>query len=296
MQMARIVSLSRRAAWLSLLASALPAQRERAIDRGARGREVRPRRWIVYYGNREPAETFAPYPFVVFDSRYHPPVEPLLGGTRKVAGYLSVGEASSDYPYFAELQRQGLLARPSATWEGNYSIDLRDSRWRRRVCDELIPSILKQGFDGVFLDTVDSALALEETNPARFQGMTIAAADLIAEIRRLYPAILLMLNRGYKLLPMVESHVDVAVAESVYGTFDFRRKRYVKVEEAAYTQQLDWLQSARRRRPELLVFTLDYCDPQNVDGIRQAYQVERRNGFCPYVTSIDLTTVVHEPG
>jgi uncharacterized protein (TIGR01370 family) len=231
----------------------------------------------------------------VFDSRYHPPITTLVGQGRKIVGYLSLGEASPDYEYFSELQSDGLLIQPSSTWPGNQYIDVRDWRWRRRVCDQLVPWVLGQGFDGVFLDTLDSPLAIEESNPGRYAGMAAAAAALVEEIRRSYPGITIMLNRSYKLLPAVEQYIDVIVAESVYATYDFDRRVYVMVSPGNYAQQLSWLRAARERRPQLEIFTLDYCDPANRAMIQQIYRVERENGFCPYVTSIDLTTVVPEP-
>lgn len=254
-----------------------------------------PDKWIVYYGNQEPPETFAAYPFVVFDNRYHPPLDPVKRPGKTIAGYLSAGEASPDYDYFGELGAEGLLIHPSETWKGNQYIDIRDRRWRRRVCDQLVPSILEQGFDGVFLDTIDSPLALEESGLAAYAGMADAAVELIEEIRREFPEITVMLNRAYKLLPDAESYIDVAVAESVYATYDFGRKEYVRVHPDLYAKQRAWLKSAQGRRPELKVFTLDYCDPQDRASIAETYAVERSNGFCPYVTSIDLTTVVPEP-
>ena len=293
--MIRIGRCTRRAAGLSLFGSMLLGQIERRVLRSRSASSPHPRNWIVYYGSQEPTDTFQSFPYVVFDSRYHPPISPLLRSERKVAGYLSIGEASPDYEYFGELQRQGLLVRPSPTWVGNYYIDIRDPRWKARVCDELVPWVLSKGFDGIFLDTVDSALALEESAPARFSGMADAAVDLVGEIRRRYPHAVLMLNRAYKLLPAVERHLDVVVAESVCHTFDFARKRYAPVAADVSAQQVAWLQAARRRQPGLLVFTLDYCDPRDSDAIRRTYAFERRHGFCPYVTSIDLTTIVSEP-
>lgn len=256
---------------------------------------ARPNKWIVYYGNKEPIETFSRYPYVVFDSRYHPPVSPLSGQQRKIVAYLSLGEASPDYEYFSELESDGLLVRPSSTWLGNQYIDIRDSRWRRRVCDRLVPWVLEQGFDGLFVDTLDSPLAIEESEPGRYAGMAEAAAALIMEIRRSFPGIVVMLNRSYRLLPLVEDFIDVAVAESVYSTYDFDQKKYIKVSPDNYAQQLAWLRDARVRRPELEIFTLDYCDPKDQAAIQETYRVERQNGFCPYVATIDLTRVVPEP-
>ena len=295
MNMASISRFTRRAASLSLLGSLSFGQDGWKILRSRSYRGALENKWIVYYGSKEPASTFEGYTHIVFDSRYHPPISELRQPGRKVVGYLSLGEASPDYEYFEELRRQRILVRPSPTWAGNYYIDIRDRRWQARVCDELVPWIQEKGFDGLFFDTLDSALALEESDPVRFSGMAGAAADLVAEIRRRYPDLVLMLNRAYKLLPAVEQHVDVAVAESVYHTFDFVTKRYVPVNEAVSAQQVAWLQEAQRRRPELLVFTLDYCDPADTHTIRRTYAFEQQKGFCPYVASIDLTTVVPKP-
>jgi uncharacterized protein (TIGR01370 family) len=287
--------LSRRAAALSVFGSLLFAQSDGNRPRSSSTQDVPPDRWIVYYGNQEPSETFASCPYVVFDSRYHPPISPLLGQGRKIVGYLSLGEASPDYDYFSDLESAGILIQPSTTWPGNQYIDVRDRRWRERVYDQLVPWVLGQGFDGVFLDTLDSPLAMEESDPVGYSGMAAAAATLVQDMRRRHPGITIMLNRSYRLLPVVEQYIDVAVAESVYATYDFDRKVYVMVSPENYAQQLSWLRAAQIRRPQLKIFTLDYCDPGDRALIQEIYRVERQNGFCPYVTSIDLATVVAEP-
>jgi uncharacterized protein (TIGR01370 family) len=277
--------LTRRVAAFSLIASALNAQRRRP---------QRSDKWLVYYGSREQAETFFDYSFVILDSRYHPPLVPLRRNGTTAIGYLSLGEASPDYSYFKRLESAGLLVRPSPTWQGNQFIDLRDRRWRAMVCDELVPWVLQQGFDGVFLDTVDSALSLEETG-TDFRGMSSAAAELILEIRRRHPAISIVLNRGYKLLPAVDQALSAAMGESVFATYDFARKQYVFVDPPLYQQQVAWLQAAKQRNQRLKVLTLDYCDPRDTAAIKRVYAEERGNGFLPYVATIDLTQIIREP-
>src|SRR5215467_7812716 len=81
-------------------------------------------RWLVYYSDREPLNAFAPYSLHIFDSRYHPPLAPLLETRKKLAGYVSLGEAAPDYSYYAQLESQHLLLKPSSTWKGNYYIDI----------------------------------------------------------------------------------------------------------------------------------------------------------------------------
>ncbi|MEI6740763.1 MAG: Ig-like domain-containing protein, partial [Gemmatimonadaceae bacterium] len=75
--------------------------------------------------------------------------------------------------------------------------------------------ILARGFDGVFLDTVDTGTDLERRDRARFAGATLATIDLVRAIKRRYPAAVIVLNRGYDILPTVENSVDMVLAESL---------------------------------------------------------------------------------
>jgi uncharacterized protein (TIGR01370 family) len=259
------------------------------------GKSLGPRtdRWVVYYSNKGPVEAFRNYSCLIFDSRYHPPLEPLTKSKKKLIGYLSLGEAAADYTYFEELKQQGLLLRPSATWQGNQYIDIRDERWLRRVIDELVPSVLRQGFHGLFLDTLDSPLYLEQLEPVRYQGMTDAAVAMIKAIRRRFSKATVVLNRAYGLLDSIGSEIDVVVGESVYSTFNFATKTYELVAADAYRRQVELLKAAKRRA-RLQIYTLDYWDPSDSAGIAHIYEVERANGFVPYVASIDLTSIVTE--
>jgi uncharacterized protein (TIGR01370 family) len=253
-------------------------------------------RWVVYYSNKEALASFAPYSVVVLDSRYHPPLLPLAQAGKRLIGYASVGEAREDYSYFQDLKAQGLLLRPSTTWKGNYYIDIRDRRWHARFCEQIVPEILGKGFRGVFLDTLDSPLHLENDPSGRYKGMAVAAAKLIRRIRRENPKITLVMNRAYSLLTLVAGDVDILVGESVYSTYNFDRKEYQLVDATLYRRQVEWLQSAVRRRPALKVFTLDYWNAGDPEGILRIYREQRANGFCPYVSTIDLTAIVREPG
>ncbi len=251
---------------------------------------------MVYYSDKASPSAFDPYRFVVLDSRYYPPLSPLLRPDRKLFGYASVGEASQDYSYFAELKAEGLLRTPSPTWKGNFYIDIRDERWQDRFCRRIVPEILGKGFHGIFLDTLDSPLHLESDPSGRYLGMAAAATRLIARIRNENPKTTLILNRAYSLLTSIDALVDIVVGESVYSTFDFDRKQYRLVEPADYRRQVEWLQSAVKRRPALKVFTLDYWNADDPKGIARIYREQRANGFCPYVSTIDLTKIVREPG
>jgi hypothetical protein len=154
--------------------------------------------------------------------------------------------------------------------------------------------ILRRGFDGIFLDTLDDPIHLEDVQPQKNKGMTAAAAQLVRAIRRHYPDIPIMMNRAYRLLPEVEGDIDMELGESVYADYDFGKKAYRRVDKGDYEQQVRWLKEAQNRRPALRVMTLDYWNPADAPGIRQIYAVERANGFLPYVATVELDKIVTE--
>jgi hypothetical protein len=163
------------------------------------------------------------------------------------------------------------------------------------VIGQLVPGILAQGFKGIFLDTLDSSTDLERKDPRAYAGMTKAAAALVHMLRQSFPSIPIMMNRGYGLLPDVARDIDILLGESVYSTYDSDRKMYGLVPAPEYREQVRLLVEARKANPSLRICTLDYWRPDDVEGIRTIYRVERANGFAPYVGTIGLNQVVREP-
>jgi uncharacterized protein (TIGR01370 family) len=252
-----------------------------------------PSRWAIYYATTAEPIAFAPYDTVVLDADRSPPIGPLVERGKTVLGYLSLCEVSGTRSYFAGLQAEGLLLGEHPIWRGSHYIDVRDARWSRRVIEDLIPRLLRRGFTGLFLDTLDDAAALDR-QPGR-RGMREAAVRLVKTIRRHYPDVTLMMNRGYDLLPAVERDIDAVLAESLYGTYDFATRRYRRVAPADTAAQLRVLRAARTRRPSLRLFALDYWDPRDADGIAALYREARAAGFEAYVATIELDQLVPEP-
>lgn len=252
-------------------------------------------RFAVYYSDKATFEHFAPYRLLVLDSLYHPPLRPLSEQGKLLLGYVSLGEAEEHRPYFAMLKNSKLLLTENRHWKGSHIVNLRDAAWTKRVIEEIIPSVLRQGFDGVFFDTLDSPLEMERAYPKQYKGMKESAVHLIRAVRLHYPSIKIMVNRAYPLLPEIAPHIDMVLGESVYGDYDFDKKQYRRVEEPLYRQQVQWLQEARKYNPKLAVYTLDYADRDDRAAIAEIYRVQRANGFTPYVATIGLDDLVDEP-
>lgn len=262
---------------------------------GAHAEQTPVSRWAVYYAAAAPAEAFLSYDLVVFDPDAHPALPPLIERGVTVLGYVSVGEVATYRRYFEVLRTQELLLDENPNWPGSFAVDLRDPRWTARLVTEIIPAILKQGFHGIFIDTLDQPLHLEATSPSKFKGMRKGAVELIREVRRRFPGMVIMVNRGYEILPQIASSIDIALGESVRTTYDFANKRYRRLSNDDYTWQAQWLRKAKTAAPRLQLLTLDYWDPSDTAGIATIYAQQRAEGFVPYVATIELNRLISEP-
>lgn len=80
------------------------------------------------------------------------------GGKRIVISYFSIGEAEDYRYYWKEDWQVGnpeWIVEENENWEGNYAVRYWDEEWHDVVVDYL-NIIVESGFDGVFLDTVDT--------------------------------------------------------------------------------------------------------------------------------------------
>lgn len=252
-------------------------------------------RWAVYYADALPVTAFTRYDLLVFSARRHPDLRPLQDRGIKVFGYLSVGEVATHEPHFAAAKKDGLLKLQNPNWPDAWMVDLRDKRWTEMLLYRLIPALLREGFDGIFFDTLDDAGYLERQDPKANAGMVEAARRMVRAIHRHFPTVPVIMNRGYDLLPDVAGDVDYILGKSVATDYDFETKTYGWVPDALYREQLGILKGAQKANPKLTVLTLDYWKPDDPQTIAEIYRRERANGFWPYVATIDLDRLVPGP-
>jgi uncharacterized protein (TIGR01370 family) len=252
-------------------------------------------RWVVCYNDSPAPFSLAAYDVVVLDPDNHPSLEPSTSRGRTVLAYLSLTQIGRGRRTYESLQAAGIVIEAHPSWEGAYYLDFRRPEWTRTVLEDLVPRALDMGFTGLFLDTLDDAEFLETREPGRYAGMRDAAVALVRAIRHHYPDIVLMVNRGYALMPRIASEVDILLGESVLSTFDAETKSYRRVSPADAEWQMAALRRARAANPSLRLFTLDYWDEADPAGVRWLYQNQRANGFAPYVSTFMLDRVVKEP-
>jgi uncharacterized protein (TIGR01370 family) len=264
------------------------------IARAAEPRLKHNASWIVYYGMTADPAALASYDVIVLDPNFSDPIAPLSARGAIVLSYLSVGEVSSTGPYFSKLKPKALL-QEDPNWPGSFAVDLRNRSWRNLLIDKVIPGLLKRGFSGLFLDTLDSAAHLEQVDAVRYRGMRSAAIDVVGAIRRAFPSIAIIMNRGYALLPDVCDKIDAVAAESLITTYNFKTRSAQFTEADELARHLGLLRPAHDCPQPIPIFSLDYWDPQDPASARKIYERERALGHSPYVGTILLDQVVPEP-
>jgi len=253
---------------------------------------VRHERWVPYYDVKVPVGQFSDYDLIVFDAKHYVDFTSLKPKTTVLA-YISLGEINAYSDYVAELQGTNAIVKKNPNWPA-FIMDVRHPRWRQIILEEQIPDLIAKGFDGIMIDTADSALALDNASDKRYYGMTAACVSLIREIHEKYPDLKIMLNRGFPLLHEVGDIIDYTLAESVMTTYDAHNNKHRVTKPSEHMPIYETLRLAQARNPRLKIYTLDYWNMNDVKGVQFIYQEQRKRGFIPHVTSPDLRTFYDE--
>jgi uncharacterized protein (TIGR01370 family) len=251
--------------------------------------------WGVDYGAATDPALARRFELLVLEPHHARPIAPLRGPGSRLLGYVSLGEVEHSRRYFAALDRAGALRAPNPNWPDARHVDLRHPEWTRILIEHAVPAILALGYDGIFMDTLDNAEAMERQNPKQNKGMVAAGAALVAALRARFPAISLMLNRGYAALPEAAPHIDYLLGESMASRWSFAQKRYEMLSDSDWQWQAERLRAARVRNSRLSLTTLDYWDPGDPRSVAALYARERAAGFHPYVATLALDHLVAEP-
>lgn len=237
------------------------------------------RNYMIYYGQGR-ADDLARYNLAIVQPETLTDAElaQLRAHGTLVVAYLSIGEAEPSRPWYKDgrVDQKWLLGL-NPNW-GSYYVDARQPGWQR-LMHTLMGDYLTRGFDGVFLDTVDTAEAFPETR----QGMI----DLIRALRLAYPDALLVQNRGFDLIESVAASIDAVMFEGVSTTYDFATKTYGIVYNPAAARKLEQLS----KTTGLPILALDYVPPDQPNIASWAVTVAAGYGFIPAVSVIHVDDI-----
>lgn len=245
--------------------------------------------WAVYYGANAPAESFKGYDLLVFDADQHPDIATVKAQGSEVLAYISLAEIAEYRAYATRfIDQSNISIGYNDTWK-SHVIDVRAPQWQEFVVKEWLPSILAKGFDGVFLDTIDTALYWQQKDEKN-QHMDRAIIDTIIKMRSAMPAKKrIMVNRGFDILPDIARDIDIVLAESILVDAEAKENTYFSDE--IYQHYVDILQELKQKHSHLAIFALDY--PRTIDKTAWLHICRRHqaHGFTPYISTMDLQQI-----
>lgn len=103
----------------------------------------------------EDLERISGYRTTVIDAQYFTPedIEYLHSNGCRVLSYLNVGSVENFRNYYKDYEEYTIGVYEN--WEDERWVDVSAGKWQEFILDELAPSILEKGVDGLFIDNCD---------------------------------------------------------------------------------------------------------------------------------------------
>ncbi len=170
-------------------------------------------------------------------------------------------------------------------WKSYYA-NSNDPAWRADRVAEAKRLCNGEGYDGIFLDTIDTAAAFPSSEPGMIK--------LVNELRQALPNAPIVLNQGFPMLAKLAPMADGLMIESFTATYDFRNAEYVLHTPSS----LDWTRGVAQRIIDpvladypLRVMVLDYTLPDELEKIKIAADRAATFGYLFAAAPIHLDAV-----
>lgn len=243
-----------------------------------------------YYAANPPLDELSQFDRLVLEPDNIQPAE-LQALTERGAvafAYLSVGEVGPTRAYASELDQSWILGKNPA-WDSDV-LDLANPELR----DFLLARagrLHREGYGGLFLDTMDSFNLIADTDAERARQQD-GLISLIRGFAAQYPALRIITNRGFEVLDEIAPQVEAVAAESLYAAWDNTRQRYGEVPAGDREWLLGKLEHARDAL-QLDVIAIDYMPASRRDEARRVAARIAAHGFIPWVANpaLDLLGV-----
>ncbi|MCJ8346450.1 endo alpha-1,4 polygalactosaminidase, partial [bacterium] len=220
--------------------------------------------FLIYYGHQIPDYELYKYDDLVIDpDQYHN----VWDFPNRSYAYISMGEIEKFRSYYRLMDKKKVLTEVNPDWPDARYVSLKNGIWKDYLLNKVIPSILEKGYKGIFLDTLDSLLVSKQNRKL--------ILDLINSIKKRFPKLKLMANRGLSLLKDID--VDSVLLESTLSHYDFNSKHHSIADEPEF-----------KIPKRIQIFSLDYWPRKDQKTIRKLYKRAVSKGYIPLISTIDL--------
>ncbi len=261
--------------------------------------------FVCYYGADAVAD-MSDFNIAIIESKSHTKkeIELLKKAGVWVVGYVTIGEddklekrdgkGPGGYAsFYMDVDWDGKPDK-NVNWN-SYYVDGGNKLWQDIIINERVKSVLDKGCDGIFMDTVDTVEIYQNTK----KGMI----DLIANIRKKYPDIKIVQNRGFSVIADTAPYIDSVMYEDFSIDYDWENDTYSKADEGKLVSTGIFAVTLNKirykyqngkptlKKPLFTVVALDYANPDQKDLIQFCYDRAWEYDFVPYVSTIQLDEV-----
>ena len=227
-----------------------------------------------FYGAQPPWPELAQFDWVVLEPKHASTtgLQTLRKDGSKAFAYLAVGEALAD-----ESIDPALALGRNTAWSSNV-MDLANPAWHAHLLNKA-RALQAQGYQGLFLDTLDSYQLLPEAQrAAQLRGLK----TLIEQLHRELPSMALFFNRGFEVVEGLSWQPDAVAAESLYASWD----QALRVFKEVPADDRAWLKGkfAELKQRGIPVVVIDYLPPERRDEARQLARRLSAEGYIPWVS------------
>jgi polysaccharide biosynthesis protein PelA len=241
-----------------------------------------------YYGENPPVDELTQFDRVILepDNIDSGQLRKFRSSKAKIYAYVSVGEAGAEREFARELKSEWILGKNS-TWNSQV-LDLANPAWQKFL-EERIANLYAAGYQGVFLDTMDSYNIVARSDEAR-AAQRAGLIALIARVAQRLPELAIITNRGFEILDAIAPFIEAVAAESLYASWNNDEQTYTTVSEVDRQWLLNKLHDARNRL-NLDVIAIDYLPPEKRAQAREVAALIAEQGFIPWVANPELDYV-----
>ncbi|MBI5855777.1 MAG: bifunctional glycoside hydrolase 114/ polysaccharide deacetylase family protein [Nitrospirae bacterium] len=234
-----------------------------------------------YYGAELPVDELRAFDVVVVEPDHGFDPTTYRTSTSELFAYVSLGEVEPKRPYGKDMP-QAWFNGTNTAW-GAHVVDQTQPEWPAFVVERIVAPLWARGYRGLFLDTLDSyQLAVEKPEARRLQEQGLAA--VIRAIKKTYPELRLIFNRGFEILPDVHREAFAVAVESLYQEWDQAQKQYGEVSQS----ERDWILGQLKTvtsQYHLPVIVIDYVPPAQRDLARRTAKKVKDLGYIPWVST-----------
>jgi len=135
---------------------------------------------------------------------------------KKAYAYISAGEIAANAQYYQAAQTAGIpFIGQNPDWN-SMVVDLASPKWAPFVISQLALPAVNKGYDGFFLDTMDSYYLADASLVA---GQEAGLVSMVKALKAAYPTKKIIINRGFPVFSRLTNTVDGMLIEGLYYTY-----------------------------------------------------------------------------